>query len=99
MFEHTSRYYKIKEAVYTAPDGRRIIYKCRRFLPRGETLSLSGEVTVLDDDRPDLVTFRSVGAPELFWRICDANDAMNPFDLTDTPGRKLAVPGPQNSQT
>ena len=28
-------------------------------------------------------------------RLCDANDAMNPFDLADRPGRVLRVPSPQ----
>ena len=95
MFEQTSRYYKIKEAAYTTPDGKRIIYKCRRFLPMGEEMPSLGEVTVVDGDRPDLVTFRSLGDPEQFWQICDANDALNPFELTDTAGRKLKVPKPR----
>ena len=96
MFEHTSRYYKIKEAAYTTPKGKQIIYKCRRFLPRGENIPALGEVPVIEGDRPDLVTFRSLGDPEQFWRICDANDALNPFELTHTAGRKLKVPNPQD---
>jgi len=95
MFDHTSRYYKIKELSYTTTDGKRIIYKQRRFLPQGGQVPELAEVKVLEGDRPDLVTSRSLGDPEQFWRICDANDAMNPFDLTGQPGRKLKVPKPQ----
>ena len=95
MFEHTSRYYHTKDASYTTDDGRQIIYKRRRFLPEGEKMPALSEVTVLDGDRPDLVTFRSLGDPEQYWRICDANDAMNPFAMTAQSGRKLKVPKPQ----
>jgi hypothetical protein len=41
------------------------------------------------------VTSRSLGVAEAFWRVADANDAMNPFDLTREPGRRLRVPQPQ----
>jgi nucleoid-associated protein YgaU len=55
------------------------------------------EVTVTEGDRLDLIAFRTLGDPEIFWRICDANDAMNPFDLVADGeiGRKLRVPIPQ----
>lgn len=95
MFDHTSRYYKIKESGYTEADGERIIYKQRRFLPQGEKIPVLAEVKVLEGDRPDLVTARSLGDPEQFWRVCDANNAMNPFDTTAHPGRRLKIPKPQ----
>ena len=40
-------------------------------------------------DRLDLITARTLGDPEQFWRICDANDALDPDDLAE-PGRRLA---------
>lgn len=95
MFQPTSRYYAIETATLTAPDGRVIAYKRRRFLPRGGAMPLLVEVTVSDGERLDLVTFRTLGDPEQFWRICDANNAMNPFDLITEPGRTLRVPVPQ----
>jgi hypothetical protein len=95
MFEHTSRYYKINEAIYSIAGQGRIIYKRRRFLPRGDSLPRAAEVTVTGEDRPDLVTARALEDPEQFWQICDANNAMNPFDMTSVPGRKLKVPEPQ----
>jgi hypothetical protein len=52
------------------------------------------EVTVNDPDRLDLITARTIGAPEQFWRIADANSAMNPFDLTAEPGEVVNVPAP-----
>ncbi len=94
MFDHTSRYYYIKDAEIKI-GNKTIIYKLRRFLPRADEIPGLGEVTVLEGDRPDLVTARTLGDPEQYWRICDANDGMNPFELTDRPGRKLKIPSPQ----
>jgi hypothetical protein len=39
------------------------------------------------------VTARTLGDPEQFWRICDANDALDPYALV-VPGRRLTVPMP-----
>jgi len=95
VFEHTSRYYDLETATYTTPDGRVVAYKRRRFLPRGGEMSLLAEVTVIRGDRLDLIAARTLGDPEQFWRVCDANDAMNPVILTEEPGRTLRVPVPQ----
>ena len=95
MFEPTSRYYAIETATLTGPDGRRIAYKRRRFLPQGEAMALLVEVTVTAGDRLDLITARTLGDPEQYWRVCDANNAMNPAALTATLGQRLRVPVPQ----
>lgn len=95
MFEPTSRYYQLETARLTTPDGRVIAYKRRRFLPQGRAMPLLVEVALAEGDRLDLLTARTLGDPEQYWRICDANDAMNPFELTDEPGRVLRVPVPQ----
>lgn len=94
MFEPSSRYYSLETAVHTMPDGRIVTYKRRRILPRGEEMDLLVEVTVAEGDRLDLIAFRTLGDPEIFWRVCDANDAMNPFDLVAEPNRTLRVPVP-----
>ena len=95
MFNYTSRYYSIQTAQYETLDGRRITYKRRRFLPQGKTLPLLQEVTVLEGDRLDLITYKGLGEPEQFWQVCDANDAMNPAELTAEIGRVLRIPIPQ----
>lgn len=95
MFDFTSRYYSLETATHAAPDGRVLSYKRRRFLPRGASMTLLAEATVTQGDRMDLVTARTLGDPEQFWRVADANDAMNPFDLTAEAGRRLRVPVPQ----
>ena len=95
MFEPTSRYYALETATYSAPDARVVAYKRRRFLPQGEAMPLLVEVIVTGGDRLDLIAARTLGDPEQFWRVCDANDAMNPLDLTAELGRTLRVPVPQ----
>lgn len=95
MFEPTSRYYELETATYTTPEGGVVAYKRRRFLPQGREMSLLVEVTVTQGDRLDLITARILGDPEQFWRVCDANNAMNPLDLTAEPGRTVRVPVPQ----
>ncbi len=95
MFEIGSRYYNIESVTYVSPDGREIVYKKRRFLPHGESLPTLAEITIVDGDRLDLIAGRTLGNAEHFWRICDAENAMNPPELTETPGRVLRVPVPQ----
>ena len=63
--------------------------------PKEKTYLFLGEVTVTEGDRLDLITARTLGDPEQFWQICDANNAMNPVDLTAELGRSLVIPLPQ----
>lgn len=98
MFEPKSRYYAIEAAKLKTQTGREVVYIRRRFLPQGENMQLLAEVTVIDGDRLDLITHRTLGDPEQFWRICDANNAMNPPGLTEEPGRVLRVPVPTAEQ-
>ena len=95
MFDLTSRYFHVENRTWTGPDGRVIVYKGRRFLPQGKSLPFLVEVSVEQSDRLDLIAARTLGQAELSWRICDANDAMDPASLTAIPGRKLRVAIPQ----
>lgn len=95
MFDHKSRYYNLETVKLQLPDGREAVYKRRRFLPKGRAMPLLAEVTVTEGDRLDLITARTLGDTEHFWRVADANDATNPFDLTAETGRVLRVPVPQ----
>ena len=95
MLNETSRYANLEIAELTTPEGRVIRYKRRRFLPQGEQMSLLVEVTITQGDRLDLIAADTLNDSEQFWRICDANNAMNPFDLMAEPGRVLRVPVPQ----
>ncbi|MDR0493411.1 MAG: hypothetical protein LBH74_07235 [Nitrososphaerota archaeon] len=75
----------------TTEDGQVIRYKKRRFLPEGEKMELLQEVTVTAGDRLDSIAGRVLGDPEQFWHICDANNAMYPFDLVNKANSVLRV--------
>ena len=95
MFDPASRYYPVETAALILSDGRTVAYKRRRFLPRGSDLSLLVETPVTQGERLDTLTARTLGDPLLFWRVCDANDAMDPFEQVAEPGRPVRVPLPQ----
>ena len=93
MFDPGSRYYRTPTATLEI-DGREVTYLRRRFLPPAEALTTLAEVAVTEGDRLDSIAARTLSNPEQFWRICDAEEAMNPTDLTSRPGRRLRVPIP-----
>jgi hypothetical protein len=95
MFDASSRYASLETVQTTDVDGRAIAYKRRRFLPQGKSMPLLAQVSVEQGDRLDLIAARTLGDGEHFWRVCDANDAMNPAELTEEAGRTLRVPVPQ----
>lgn len=94
MFEPGSRYANLETASIVGPDGREIAYKRRRLVPQAKDLPKLAETAVEQGDRIDLVAARTLGDAEQFWRICDANDALDPEDLIE-PGRRLNIPMPQ----
>lgn len=95
MFDHASRYDQLETAKLTTARGRVVAYKRRRFLPQGEGLTLLAEIEVVQGDRLDLITHRTLGDPLDYWRVCDANNAMRPGDLTADPGARVRIPVPK----
>jgi hypothetical protein len=95
MFDASSRYAAVETATLRDAEGRVIAYKRRRFVPRGASLPLLVEVEVTQGDRLDLITARTLGDPEHFWRVCDANDVLRPGELTSRVGQLIRVPFPQ----
>ena len=94
MFDHTSRYWSIETAFWTREDGEVIAYKRRRLLPRPESTQLLAVWPVQAGDRFDLIAARTLGDSQSFWRIADANRALDPVEL-ERPGRRLVIPLPQ----
>jgi hypothetical protein len=93
MFLPTSRYNPLEIAEWTSPSSRIVRYVRRRFIPLTSPPPLAHH-TVVAGDRLDNVTARYLGDPEQFWRVCDANRAERPADLTAAPGRVLVIPMP-----
>lgn len=94
MFEEQSRYHDLESIEYVEEGQQTVVYKTRRFLSRRTDWPSLPEVEVGPGDRPDLVAERTAGRPVLFWQVCDANQVMNPFELTERIGRKLKIPMP-----
>jgi hypothetical protein len=94
-FSPTSRYAAIETATWTAPDGRTIVYLRRRLVPPPERFALLQEHLVMQGDRLDNLTAQYLGDPEQFWRVCDANAALRPAELTEEVGRRLRITLPE----
>ena len=97
MFDTTSRYFTLETTTITVPDGeggtREIRYVKRRIIPSSEGLTTLVEHTVAQGERLDQITARYLGDPTQFWRVCDANNVLQPEELEQT-GRvvKIALP-------
>jgi hypothetical protein len=91
----SSRYYGLDTRIYVTPDGVEVPYFPRRILPDPSRLADIGEHVVVQGDRPDTVAAQSLGDPELFWRLCDANRALRPDELIEEIGRRLRITLPE----
>jgi len=95
-----SRYDGVEIATLTVStaDGalREVRYYRRRFPADDPRTTGLGRHTVVPGDRLDLVSFRYTGDPLGFWRIGDANAALDPDALVDDEavGTDTAVPQP-----
>lgn len=91
LFAANSRYQGVQIAQFIATDGRTVAYLRRRFAPQPAQLAQVQQYIVTQGDRLDVIAARFLGDPQLFWRICDANGALKPGELTATVGRVLRI--------
>jgi len=91
----TSRYHGLDVGEVVSPDGVTRTYLRRRFVPPPERFALLTEHVVTGGDRLDRITAAYLGDPEQFWRVCDANRAMRPDELTEVIGRRLRISLPE----
>jgi hypothetical protein len=94
-FPIASRYYGVETAQLELARDRTIVFLRRRFLPSADRFQLLREHRVLQGERLDNITATYLGDPEQFWRICDANNAMRPEELTETEGAHVRITLPQ----
>jgi hypothetical protein len=90
-FPPTSRYANLPTQSLVASDGRTIVYLARRFVPSAARFVLLQLHTVKQGDRLDNIAERYLGDPQAFWRLCDANNAFRPDELTEVPGRQVRI--------
>lgn len=97
VFAPTSRYATVPTAQIEI-DGVTVVYVRRRFVPQPDAVAAFGAHTVIQGERLDHIAARYLGDAELFWRICDANRALRPAELTETTGRRLVLAFPEGVQ-
>lgn len=89
-FPPNSRYNGVPTAELSSPDGEKIVYLRRRFVPDPATLVPVGEVQVQGGDRLDRLAATNLGDPIQYWRIADGNGAQVPSEL-ERPGSRLRL--------
>ncbi|GGA88673.1 hypothetical protein [Puia dinghuensis] len=98
-FAPSSRYYPIAVTSLTSADGAVINYVRRRFVPRAGQYQLLQLHTVTEGQRLDNITNQYIGDPTMFWQLCDANNVLDPAELTVTIGRQIRITLPQGIKT
>jgi len=93
-FPPTSRYASTETATLETVQGKTMIYLKRRFVPSPERFALLQYHVVSQGERLDNITAQYLGDPEQFWRICDANHAMQPQAL-EVAGTRLRITLPE----
>ena len=89
MFFKGSRYEYVKEYTPTDSRGKQKKVKAIRFIHKPVTSAFS--YTIKGRDRLDLLADTYYGDPTKFWFICDANDAVFPYELL-VPANKIVIP-------
>ncbi|MCQ4164906.1 LysM domain-containing protein [Tahibacter harae] len=90
-FPPTSRYYDTELGELEGPDGRRIPYLRRRFLPAPERFALLREHRIGEGERLDHIAAHELGDAEAFWRLCDANAGELKPEALCRSGRRLRI--------
>lgn len=97
-FDPSSRYHGLPLALLPAradePAASGTAYVTRRFMPARSSIAIAAEHLVRAGERPDTLAALHLADPLLYWRIADANAVIDPFELTDTVGVRVAIPLP-----
>lgn len=96
-YDEFSRYRSLPLMMYVDAAGREHVYVDRRIVPQPETMTEISRVTVRDGDRLDNIAAVQFGDARWWWRIADANRALEPAALTGTDalGRSLRITLPE----
>jgi hypothetical protein len=96
-FPTDSRYYAFGVQQHVTPAGVSVPYLQRRMVPKGGAPNYAtiNQYTTSQGDRLDRIAARYLGDPLMSWLLCDANGAMDPWQLVETPGTVIAITTPQ----
>lgn len=100
MFDRTSRYHDVETGIHEVDEGggqvREVRYLRRRSLPApASDAEVVAEHRVAEGDRLDNITARYLDDPLQFWRVCDANGALHPGELTERVGVRIKITLPR----
>ena len=95
LFAENSRYFHIATRELTLPNGTTVRYLLRRFCPDPDTLAVIAEHRRDEHERLDHIAAAYFGDPERFWALCDANNALDPAELTRIAGAVLRITLPE----
>jgi hypothetical protein len=94
-FAQNSRYHSVPLGRHVrGPGDPGVPYVLRRFIPQRRDIAVVAEHIVASGERPELLAAQALGDPELYWRLADANAVIDPFELTDRLGQRVAIPLP-----
>lgn len=94
-FPSTSRYATVEITQLARPDGTVIPVLRRRFVPDPAAFETLVEHPVASGERLDTITAAFLDDPEQYWRVCDANRAIRPAELTEELGRAIRITLPE----
>ena len=95
LFPPSSRYHGLEAAPWTDANGQEVVYLRRRIVPQIDRFTTLHEHAVVEGDRIENLAHRHLGDAEQFWRVADANGALRPGDLTETPGVRIRITLPE----
>lgn len=87
-FSPQSRYLRL--AVNSVFEGT-VNYVTRRFIPQPEEYAVMRRHRVMQGERVDVLAAQVYGDPLYYWRLCDANLASRPEDVTATIGAFINI--------
>jgi hypothetical protein len=90
-FAPDSRYHGLDTTQWTGADGVSITYVRRRFVPAPQNFTTLREHRVAEGDRLDNLAARYLADAQQYWRLCDANGAIRPAELTEIVGDILRI--------
>lgn len=94
VYPANSRYHSTLVISQELSDGSKIVFLGRRFISAPERFVPVQAHQVVEGDRLDNLALRYLGDPEQYYRICDANRALNPEDML-VIGERLVITLPE----
>jgi len=90
----SSRYFRLPISNYVDAAGNTHAYLTRRLLPDPSRFAVLQQYSVVQGDRIDNLSAQFLADPEQFWKLCDANNTLDPAELEEI-GRTLLVTLPE----